>query len=98
MPTFKRDVDEKELCFQNGLVVNVSIDNGDQLLNATKVFNQSLLCYEDNESDNALLINVDFWVSGVGISTIGIAGIIGNFLTLLALACESRENHNSFNK
>ena len=40
----------------------------------------------------ALLEKFDFWVSGVGILTVGIGGIIGNILTLLALASESRES------
>ena len=39
-----------------------------------------------------------FLFSGVGILTVGIGGLIGNLLTLLALAGESRESRNSFNK
>ena len=58
--------------------------------------NMSFYCYEDSDSD--LLINFDYWVSGVAILTVGIGGIIGNSLTLLALASESRESRNSFNK
>ena len=37
--------------------------------------NMSFYCYEDNEYDNNLLINFDYWVSGVAILTVG----IGNF-------------------
>ena len=40
----------------------------------------------------------DFWVSGVGLLSIGIGGLIGNILTLLVLVYESRESRNSFNK
>ena len=58
--------------------------------------NQTYNCYEDN-ADN-MLMNFDFWVSGVAILTVGIGGLIGNILTLLALAWESRESRNSFNK
>ena len=58
----------------------------------------SIYCYKDNAYDNNLLILFDYWVSGVGLLTVGIGGIIGNFLTLLALAGESRESRNSFNK
>ena len=58
----------------------------------------SFNCYEDNEYDTNLLLQFDYWVSGVALLTVGIGGIIGNVLTLLTLAGESRESRNSFNK
>ena len=56
------------------------------------------LCYEADESDSDILMGSDFWVSGVGLLSIGIGGLIGNVLTLLVLVYESRESRNSFNK
>jgi Co/Zn/Cd efflux system component len=47
-----------------------------------------------------MLVAFDFWVSGVVLLTVGIAGMIGNLLTLWVLSCGEDENRrkNSFNR
>ena len=42
--------------------------------------NMSFYCYEDNEYDNNLLINFDYWVSGVAILTVGIGNFTDSFV------------------
>ena len=55
-------------------------------------------CYEVGENDSNVLLIVDFWVSGISLGSVGFGGIIGNILTLLALASERKGSQNSFNR
>ena len=85
------------------MLENMSMAETFSLYNHLNQLNQSELvnCYEDNESQNVLLVRFDFWVSGVVLLGVGLGGMIGNVLTLLALVSESQEGsggRNSFYK
>ena len=57
-------------------------------------------CYDKFEDADKFIPWFDFWVSGVFLLTVGLAGIIGNILTLWVLSFGEDENRrkNSFNR
>ena len=57
-------------------------------------------CYDNIADVEHILVAFDFWVSGVVLFTVGLAGIIGNLLTLWVLSFGEDENRrkNSFNR
>ena len=60
--------------------------------------NLSNYCYAIDAYAEHLLLTSDFWISGVGLISVGGMGLIGNILTLMVLAVECKESRNSFNR
>jgi hypothetical protein len=57
-------------------------------------------CYDNIDDVDHILKAFEFWVSGVFLLAVGIAGIVGNLLTLWVLSFGEDENRrkNSFNR